>query len=511
MTFQQYPQKGGIPSGSTAGRPSGAVEGDTYYNGELGLLEIYSDGLWIPCSAPAGIPTVVGTDVGTSRAYGSGAISITFTPGTNGGTPYGYVGTAVIGATTYTTGATTATTVTLVVGDSGTYSVSGVAYNGFGTSPSSVPSGVAVTTVPQAPSSVTASTSAATANVAVNWTIGANGGKVLTGQTITAYAGTSAVTSTTVSTSATSATVTGLTDDTTYTFKVFATNANGNSLDSTASNSVTTPDSFTLDWLVIAGGGGPGTGGITGGGGAGGYRTSAGTSGGGAAAESALSFWTGSNLTLTVGAGASGAANGNNSSIAATGITTITSTGGGRGGRNGGNNGQTGGSGGGAYALGSVGAGTTNQGYAGGLGVSNENSGGGGGAGAVGVNATTSVAGAGGDGVSSSITGTAVTRAGGGGGSAYNATVGAGGAGGGGSGNNFPSNSPAGTSGAANTGGGAGGSNAQTNGGSGVIILRYPDTRTITIGAGLTGTESSASGGYKRATITGGTGNVSWS
>ena len=48
-------------------------------------------------------------------------------------------------------------------------------------------------------------------------------------------------------------------------------------------------------------------------------------------------------------------------------------------------------------------------------------------------------------------------------------------------------------------------------GGSGVVILRYPDSKTITIGAGLTGSESAASGGYKRATITDGTGNVSWS
>ena len=31
-----------------------------------------------------------------------------------------------------------------------------------------------------------------------------------------------------------------------------------------------------------------------------------------------------------------------------------------------------------------------------------------------------------------------------------------------------------------------------------------------TIGAGLTGSESAASGGYKRATITAGTGNVSF-
>jgi hypothetical protein len=40
--------------------------------------------------------------------------------------------------------------------------------------------------------------------------------------------------------------------------------------------------------------------------------------------------------------------------------------------------------------------------------------------------------------------------------------------------------------------------------------LRYDEARTITIGAGLTGTVSAASGGYKRATITAGTGNVSW-
>jgi hypothetical protein len=54
------------------------------------------------------------------------------------------------------------------------------------------------------------------------------------------------------------------------------------------------------------------------------------------------------------------------------------------------------------------------------------------------------------------------------------------------------------------------GSLSASFGGSGVVILRYADTLTITIGAGLTGTESSASGGYKRATITAGTGKVSW-
>jgi hypothetical protein len=44
-----------------------------------------------------------------------------------------------------------------------------------------------------------------------------------------------------------------------------------------------------------------------------------------------------------------------------------------------------------------------------------------------------------------------------------------------------------------------------------VVILRYSADYTITIGAGLTGSTSAASGGYKRTTITAGSGNVSWS
>jgi hypothetical protein len=42
------------------------------------------------------------------------------------------------------------------------------------------------------------------------------------------------------------------------------------------------------------------------------------------------------------------------------------------------------------------------------------------------------------------------------------------------------------------------------------VILKYPDTRTITIGGGLTGSTAAASGGYKVTTITAGTGNVSF-
>jgi hypothetical protein len=40
--------------------------------------------------------------------------------------------------------------------------------------------------------------------------------------------------------------------------------------------------------------------------------------------------------------------------------------------------------------------------------------------------------------------------------------------------------------------------------------LKYSDTRTITIGGGLTGSTAAPSGGFKVTTITAGTGNVSW-
>ena len=63
----------------------------------------------------------------------------------------------------------------------------------------------------------------------------------------------------------------------------------------------------------------------------------------------------------------------------------------------------------------------------------------------------------------------------------------------------------------ANTGGGAGATDgAGTSGGSGVVILRYPSTKTISIGAGLTHT-TDTEGSNKVTVFTQGTGDVSWS
>ena len=67
-----------------------------------------------------------------------------------------------------------------------------------------------------------------------------------------------------------------------------------------------------------------------------------------------------------------------------------------------------------------------------------------------------------------------------------------------------------------NGNGGAGGSSCQGgahrgggDGSNGLVILQYPSARTITLGAGLTGT-TATSGANKITTITAGTGNVSW-
>jgi hypothetical protein len=52
--------------------------------------------------------------------------------------------------------------------------------------------------------------------------------------------------------------------------------------------------------------------------------------------------------------------------------------------------------------------------------------------------------------------------------------------------------------------------NAGGNGGSGLVVLRYPNTRTISVGAGLTASTSTV-GSDKVTTFTAGTGTVSFS
>jgi hypothetical protein len=296
--------------------------------------------------------------------------------------------------------------------------------------------------------------------------------------------------------------------------------------------SLETPQPYSVDFLVIAGGGSGGTGTNTpwarlgGGGGAGGYRNSFSTepSGGGGSSEASLTFTPGIVYTVTVGGGGASrttltqtGVNGTDSSISGTGISTITSIGGGGGGfaNSTGDNGNSGGSGGGGgdgnTTPGSGGSGTANQGTNGGNGNAThpgDGSGGGGGAGVAGGTPTGPnpvQGGAGGNGLASSITGSSVTRTGGGasGGNLPPAGT-AGGTGGTGGGGDGANDSFTATAGTINTGSGGGGGsdNALANlpsgaGGKGVVILRMADANysgtttgspTVTTGVGGTDT-----------------------
>ena len=281
------------------------------------------------------------------------------------------------------------------------------------------------------------------------------------------------------------------------------------------SQDVTLVTPLTVDYLIVAGGGAGGGHVNTnygGGGGAGGYLTGT---------ESVVA--TGTNYLITVGAGATSGTDGNISQAFST-----TATGGGGGGwyvsgqptvgvgRNGGSGG------GGASGW----AGSGRPPFPGGSGVSGEGnnggecntsggyqSAGGGGAGAVGasVSGQGGAGGVGGVGLASTITGSSVFYAGGGGGSGYNGAGGAGGNGGGGTGGTSGGGGNA-TAGITNTGGGGGGSiNASGNGGaggSGIVVLSYPSTYTLTNpGSGLTLSTATVSSNNV-TTFTAGTGNI---
>ena len=251
---------------------------------------------------------------------------------------------------------------------------------------------------------------------------------------------------------------------------------------------------LTVDYLVVAGGGG-------GGGSRGGNATTyaAGGGGGGYKSNQALMVFS-TNYTLTVGSGGSGGigqANGSDGLSSVFGNVTAT------GGKAGGN------SGGGDSGDSPENSGGTNESSA------MWGGGGGGGAGGVGTNGTTSSGGNGGSGYSDSISGTSTIYAGGGGGSAYQSSAGTGGSGGGGNGRGGTNGD--GFPGSLNTGGGGGAGGAQGGagaldhsggaGGSGIVILRYPNSYTITIPAGLTATTTTVSTD-KVTTFTSGTGTI---
>ena len=343
---------------------------------------------------------------------------------------------------------------------------------------------------PNAPTSVVATAGNAAASVA--FTAPANvGGGAITSYTVISSGGQTA------SGASSPITVSGLTNGTSYTFTVYASNTYGNGPQSTASSAVTPAASTTMEVLIVAGGGG------------GAYKANARAGAGGAGGllyygsetpktpnGAALAITPGTTYTVTVGAGGvrSEPGVGDSQGTGSNSVFSIyTASGGGGGGYNDSPAvGWPGGSGGGGFIGAAGGAGVSGQGNNGGAGTSGGAypSGGGGGAGAVGEAGIGGTRGGnGGNGLQYSISGTATYYAGGGSGDVYFAfsapNPGTPGLGGGGTGYNNINVAQWGTSGAANTGGGGGSGSDASNGlgGSGIVIIKSAIPAVSTTGS----------------------------
>ena len=201
-----------------------------------------------------GGPSAPGAVTNVNATAGQQSATVTWSAPSSGGPPTSYTVTPYIGSTAQTpttvTGsppATTATVSGLTAGTSYTFTVQ--AANASGSGPSSSQSNSVTPTAPTAPSTPTnISVSPATSQALVSWTAPNSNGSPITGYTVTPYLGSAAQTPFPVNSgSATSADVTGLTNGTTYTFTVKATNSIGTGPES-APSPQTTPQDTIFDF-----------------------------------------------------------------------------------------------------------------------------------------------------------------------------------------------------------------------------------------------------------------------
>jgi hypothetical protein len=257
MGISQFPMPaGGVPSGDTAGRPSNPSIGDTYYNGELVQLEIYTDDGWVALgTAPGLVSNIAVSDVGTGRAYNNGAVQVSFTaPSGNVGGARTFTAVSSPGSYTASNEDSPVTVEGLQSNVSYTFGVTGT--NAYGTSANVTSPSTTVTTVPNAPTIGTATNVDGTAfgstvSADVSFTAPNDGGKAITGYTVTSSPG-----NFTASGSTSPIRVSGLSGGTTYAFTTVANNANGAS-SSSASTSVTVrtvPDAPTIGTATASNG-----------------------------------------------------------------------------------------------------------------------------------------------------------------------------------------------------------------------------------------------------------------
>lgn len=248
--------------GTTANRPANPTAGAVYYDTDIGGLMIYNGVSWFTFTTAINVlaPTnVVATNVGTNRPYGNGSVTLSWTASSELGGPVAAYEVLHGASVVATTSATSATITSLSSNTS--YSFAVRAKNNYGSNATSSSSNsVTVSTVPDTPSAPTAIANSNTSAFIEFTKVGNTGGSAITNYVITAYQGSTAITSATVSASgyfAPQAQITGLTNGQSYTFKIKAQNANGFSSESTASNSITAGTISGLLLTAFGGGNGP--------------------------------------------------------------------------------------------------------------------------------------------------------------------------------------------------------------------------------------------------------------
>jgi len=179
---------------------------------------------------PNNVTGVTATDVGTSRAYNNGAITVSWTNPSAGNTPTGYY--VYDGATLKATISHPTSTATITGLSSATsYTFTVKAYDSYGTA-SGASATATATTVPATPSAPTVSSVSQQSTDVVSWTAPATGGKAITAYYWTSSDGKSGSTaSTSVNVSQEAGTA--------QTYNVYAVNANGSSGTSANSASFT--------------------------------------------------------------------------------------------------------------------------------------------------------------------------------------------------------------------------------------------------------------------------------
>ena len=217
-------------TGTTSCAVSGLTNGTSYTfsvtaHNSIGNGSAGSSGSATPSTVP-------GTPSSVTGVIGDRAVTISWTaPSSNGSAITGYSVTASPGGAMCTT--TTETTCTVTGLTNGTpYVFTVVATNANGNSAGGTsatgPSALAPATYPGAPTGVTGTV--ANASSVVSWSAPASDG----GATITSYTVTSSPDGRTCTTASTSCTVTSLTNGTTYTFTVVATNGIGSGTGATS-------------------------------------------------------------------------------------------------------------------------------------------------------------------------------------------------------------------------------------------------------------------------------------